>query len=202
VIRINLLPRAEARRRAARRRDRRIALGIPGLLAAIILASEWATRASLDRAERAVSEHETELVEVERRNLEARELERKRVELDAKLATTERLERQRTGPVRLLEDVRASIPEKLWLTEMRESAGGLSLAGRGLDDQTIAVFLEALEASPFLSRVDLVETKQVEEGEAMLKEFSIRAAVAYAAPEAERGARTASPGGAMAEARR
>lgn len=186
---------------------------MPGLLAAIILASEWTTRTRLDAVERAVSAHETALVELERKSLEVRELERKRAELDARLAITERLERRRTGSVRLLEGVRASIPEKLWLTEMRESAGDLSLAGRGLDDQTIAAFLEELEASPFLSRVDLVETKQIEEGEATLKAFSIRAAVANAAPEAtavvanaapeaDRDAPTGAPVGAMVEARR
>jgi type IV pilus assembly protein PilN len=181
VIRINLMPRAEARRQAARQRDRQIGLVIASILALVILISELMTRTRLNEAENTTEMYKTQLAELERKSKEAQKLEKMRDELSAKLRTIEVLERQRTGPVRVLEDLSDSTPEKLWLTEMRESGGTLSLLGRGLDNQTIAVFMEDLEESPFFNQVDLVETKQVEDGKAKLKEFSIRATVAYAA---------------------
>lgn len=203
MIRINLMPRAEARRQAARQRDRQIGLVIASILGLIVLISELMTRTRLNEAENTTEMYKTQLAELERKSKEAQKLEKMRDELNAKLRTIDVLERQRTGPVRVLEDLSDSTPEKLWLTEMRESGGSLSLLGRGLDNQTIAVFMEDLEESPYFNQVDLVETKQVEDGKAKLKEFSIRATVAYAAVEEdeksdnpERGDPAAEPKGA------
>ena len=80
----------------------------------------------------------------------------------------------------MLEDLGAATPDALWLTEMRETGGAVVLTGQGLDNQTIALFMRQLEASPYFSRVDLVETKHLERGQAELKEFTIRAQVVYA----------------------
>jgi type IV pilus assembly protein PilN len=180
VIRINLMPRAEARRRAGRQRARRAVLVIASTVACVIVASELITRARLRDVEHALRASQGEVAELERMSQEARELDRARAELAAKLATIQVLERRRSNVVRMLEDLSEAAPEKLWLTEMRESGGDLTIAGRGLDDQTIATFLESLEGSASFSQVDLVETKQVEEGQAKLKEFAIRAAAADA----------------------
>jgi type IV pilus assembly protein PilN len=180
VIRINLMPRAEARRQAARQRDRQIGIAIACVLALIIVIAELMSRRRLNEAEHTTEMYKTQLAELDRKHKEAMRLEKRRDELRAKLKTIDVLERQRTGPVRVLEDLSDSTPEKLWLTEMREAGGSVSLLGRGLDNQTIAVFMEKLEESPYFNQVDLVETKQVEDGKAKLKEFSIRASVLYA----------------------
>lgn len=180
MIRINLMPRAEARRQAARQRDRQIGIAIAAVVALIVLIAELMTRTELNEAEQTTDMYKTQLAELERKHKEASRLAKLRDELRAKLRTIDILERQRTGPVRVLEDLSDATPDKLWLTEMRESGGSVSLLGRGLDNQTIAAFMERLEESPYFNQVDLVETKQVEEGKAKLKEFSIRAVVAYA----------------------
>lgn len=185
MIRINLMPRAEARRQAARQRDRQIGLAIACVLALIVVIAELMSRRRLNEAEYTTEMYKTQLAELDRKHKEAQRLEKMRDELRAKLKTIDVLERQRTGPVRVLEDLSDSTPEKLWLTEMRETGGSVSLLGRGLDNQTIAVFMEKLEESPYFNHVDLVETKQVEDGKAKLKEFSIRASVLYAGLLAE-----------------
>jgi type IV pilus assembly protein PilN len=180
VIRINLMPRAEARRQAARQRDRQIGLAIACVLGLIIVIAELMSRRRLNEAEHTTEMYKTQLADLDRKHKEAQRLEKMRDELRAKLKTIDVLERQRTGPVRVLEDLSDSTPEKLWLTEMRETGGSVALLGRGLDNQTIAIFMEKLEESPYFNQVDLVETKQVEDGKAKLKEFSIRATVLYA----------------------
>ena len=63
---------------------------------------------------------------------------------------------------------------------MREAGGAAVLSGRGLDNQTVALFMRNLENSPYFANVELVETKQVEDGQAKLKEFAIRSSVIYA----------------------
>ena len=180
MIRINLMPRAEARRQAARQRDRQLLMLIGLALLAVILLTEFFTRRTANRIQALSDEHQAELAALSQKHNAAIQLDRRRKELEAKLATIKVLERQRTGPVHVLDDLGAATPDTLWLTEMRESGGMATLLGRGLDNQTIALFMRNLAASPYFANVDLVETKQVEDGQAKLKEFSIRANVMYA----------------------
>ena len=179
MIRINLMPRAEARRQAARARDRQVAILILAALVAIIALTEFFTRRTANRVQAEADEHQAELAQLSQKHNAAIQLDRKRKELEAKVQTIKILERQRKGPVHVLDDLGAATPDTLWLTEMRESGGMVTLMGRGLDNQTIAMFMRNLSASPYFTNVDLVETKQVEEGQAKLKEFSIRANVLY-----------------------
>jgi type IV pilus assembly protein PilN len=179
MIRINLMPRAEARRQAARVRDRQVAVLILAALIAIVALTEFFTRRTANRVQAEADEHQTELAQLSQKHNAAIQLDRKRKELEAKVQTIKVLERQRKGPVHVLDDLGAATPDTLWLTEMRESGGMVTLMGRGLDNQTIALFMRNLAASPYFTNVDLVETKQVEEGQAKLKEFSIRANVLY-----------------------
>jgi type IV pilus assembly protein PilN len=179
MIRINLMPRAEARRQAARQRDRQIAMAIAAALIAIIAATEFFTRRSANRVQALSDEYQAELAALNQKHTAAIQLDKKRKELEAKVATIKVLERQRTGPVHVLDDLGAATPDTLWVTEMRETNGAATLLGKGLDNQTIALFMRNLSASPYFANVDLVETKQIEEGQAKLKEFSIRANVLY-----------------------
>jgi type IV pilus assembly protein PilN len=180
VIRINLMPREEARRAATRQRDQGLILvALIGLLVVILGAEVW-TRAANAEVRAEVDRNRVELTELDKRYQESLRTEARLRELSAKRDTIELLERQRRGPVYVLEDLGAATPDSLWLTEMRETGGAAVLKGQGLDNQTIALFMRQLESSPYFSRVDLVETKHLEKGQAELKEFTIRAQVAYA----------------------
>lgn len=180
MIRINLMPRAEARRQAARQRDKQIAILIGVALLAIILVAEFLTRREASKVQTLSDEYQAELAQLSQKHNAAIQLERKRKELESKLSTIKVLERARSGPVHVLDDLGAATPDTLWITEMREAGGSVTLLGKGLDNQTIALFMRNLAASPYFANVDLVETKQIEEGQAKLKEFSIRANVSYA----------------------
>ncbi len=189
MIRINLVPRDEARRQAQRQRDRQIAVLIVASLVAVVLVAEVVTRRSAAKVEAEATAYKEQLTELTKRYQENVLLERRRQELESKLKTIAILERQRRGPVHVLADLGEATPEKLWLTEMRETGGSAVLMGKGLDNQTIAIFMRKLEGSPYFGNVDLIETKQVEDGQAKLKEFSIRSQVHYAG----RGATTTEP---------
>ena len=180
MIRINLMPREEARRAATRQRDQGLILvALIGLVVVILVAEVW-TRAANAEVRAEVDRNRVELTELDKRYQESLRTEARLRELSAKRDTIEILERQRRGPVYVLEDLGAATPDSLWLTEMRETGGAAVLKGQGLDNQTIALFMRQLESSPYFSRVDLVETKHLEKGQAELKEFTIRAQVAYA----------------------
>ena len=174
------MPREEARRAATRQRDQGLVIfALVGLVLLVVLGESWTRReAAAMRVE--VDRNRQELTELDKRYQESLRTEVRLRELSAKRDTIEVLERQRRGPVYVLEDLGAATPDALWLTEMRETGGAVVLTGQGLDNQTIALFMRQLEASPYFSGVDLVETKHLERGQAELKEFTIRAQVVYA----------------------
>ncbi len=180
MIRINLVPQDEARRQAARQRDQQIGLLVAVLLVAVIAVAEFFTRSDANEVQREADLYQGQLAELTKKYQETVLLERKQEQLESKLKTIEVLERQTRGPVRVLADLGDATPDKLWLTEMRETGGSAVLSGRGLDNQTVALFMRNLEDSPYFSNVELVETKQVEDGQAKLKEFAIRSSVIYA----------------------
>lgn len=180
MIRINLVPQDEARRQAARQREQQIAVIVVVALVAVIAVSEFFTQREADEIQREADLYQSQLAELTKKYQENVLLERKQKALESKLKTIEVLERQTRGPVRVLADLGEATPEKLWLTEMRETGGAAVLSGRGLDNQTVALFMRNLEDSPYFSNVELVETKQVEDGKAKLKQFAIRSSVIYA----------------------
>jgi type IV pilus assembly protein PilN len=180
MIRINLMPKAEARRQAARQRDAQITTLIVVLLVAALGTAEVITRRTANEVQQIADDNQAELIEINKKHEDAILLDKKRTELKAKLETIAMLERQRTGPVHVLADLSTATPDKLWLTDATEVGGSMTLSGKGLDNQTIAGFMRNLAASRYFSNVDLVETKQVEDGLAKLKQFSIKASVIYA----------------------
>jgi len=185
LIHINLMPREMARRQAAWLRYRNyIAIALLAF-ATLLLAAESYTRRMANQMDDEVENYQSQLSQLTRRHQEAKQLEKRRANLQVKLATIGTLERQRRGPAQALLDLSAATPERLWLIEIKETGGSASLVGKGLDNQTIAEFMRRLAASEYFSNVDLVEAKQVEEGQAKLKQFTISARVNYAGQPAQ-----------------
>jgi type IV pilus assembly protein PilN len=122
-----------------------------------------------------VAAAEKELAELEKTLKEVERFRKEKEEIERKLAVIDRLERSRTGPVRILDEVATRMPERMWLTDMKLSGGELSLGGYGIDNETIAAFLTSLEDSEFISNVQLEKTELQESKGLKLNEFRIKA---------------------------
>jgi len=81
-------------------------------------------------------------------------------EIEAKLAVIRELEENKTGPVRLLEQIASAIPkEKLWLNSLQQDQGVLTLNGTAMDNDTVALFMTNLEQQDRIQTVDLESTR-------------------------------------------
>jgi len=99
-------------------------------------------------------------------------------EVEVKLKTIKRLEKGKTGPVRLLDDIATSVPEdKLWLTTLKEQKGTLILNGTAMDNETVADFMDRLKNTKSITSVQLVRTRQkkMQGFDLSLKDFSLNA---------------------------
>lgn len=97
-------------------------------------------------------------------------------DVELKLKTIKRLEKGKTGPVKLLDDIAMSVPEdKLWLTTLKEQKGTLILNGTAMDNETVADFMDRLQNTKSINSVQLVRTRQkkIPEFDLSLKDFSL-----------------------------
>ena len=87
-------------------------------------------------------------------------LEKKIKEINAKLAVIKKLERGKTGPVLLLDEIATAVPkDKLWLSSLSEKRGTLSLTGTAMDNETVSLFMDNLKASDHIGEVDLLNLR-------------------------------------------
>ena len=128
---------------------------------------------------------ETELIQAQLTNIKkvtktVAELDSKRKELTEKLKVISVLKRSKVGPVRVLDDINMSVPERSWLTSMKESEGSLAISGFALDNQTVASFMGELAKSDYIEAVDLVESRNAKKDSREIKSFTLNAKLAYA----------------------
>jgi len=109
-------------------------------------------------------------------NIKIAALKKTIADVEAKLETIKRLEKGKTGPVRLLDDIATSVPEdKLWLTTLKEQKGTLILNGTAMDNETVADFMDRLQNTKSINSVQLVRTRQkkIPGFDLSLKDFSL-----------------------------
>lgn len=174
MIRINLLPVRESHRQAVIRQQGML-IGLAaavGLVVAVGLHLSIEARISTARSR--IQAAEAEFAKL-KGTLEKIEVYKKRKEeIQRKLAVITELERARSGPVRILDEIATRIPDRLWLTNLSLKSGLLQLTGYGLDNEIIAAFMTSLGESEFLSNVELVETHLESKKGLRLSSFKIR----------------------------
>ena len=183
MIRINLLPV-----RAAQRKERlRSQLSIFFLC---VILSCIACGALYIQKSAAINNVEAEIATINQKNKELRkkigqvkDYEKKKADLEKKLAVLDKLKAGKSGPVRLLDELSAALPDKLWLTKFSEKSGAINLAGVADSENTVAVFMKRLDSSPYYKNVELSVTEQTKAGDRKMQKFTLNCSVEVPSPE-------------------
>lgn len=176
MMEINLLPHREARRAADLRES--VAMLLLGLVVifSVIFFSHQSVKSDLATAEASVAQLKADIERYKPQQILVEGFKKQKKQLQDKLDIIASLERARSGPVRILDELSNRVPERLWLTGITTEGRGIKLDGQSLDTGVVADFLRGLNASPFFSNVDLDKTSggQVIRG-VRLVNFVIRA---------------------------
>ncbi|OQY16096.1 MAG: hypothetical protein B6I32_04355 [Desulfobacterium sp. 4572_20] len=160
MIRINLLPfRAARKKENIRRQISVFALSVVclALLMGFVFLNLSRTVAALEAD---MSSKKKELATYAATTKKIKVLKKKIAEVRAKLNVIKELERKKTGPVLLLDELSMAVPkEKLWLTALNEKKGILTLKGTAMDNDTVALFMTNLENAKHVVSVDLKTAK-------------------------------------------
>jgi type IV pilus assembly protein PilN len=200
MIRINLLSTREIEAELGRRQDIVVAvLGIGGTLAlcvAVLLFQLFRTT----MLQRELTNLRAEIASIEGSAKEVAQLQATIASLKQKVTVIENLSKKKVGPVRVMESLSASAPERLWVTEFKENGGNLTLNGMAVDNQTVADFMKALQGTQYFRDVELVEAAQAQQDKLALKKFAVRSRLLYQPQPEQQAKAAAQPAAADAKA--
>ncbi len=117
--------------------------------------------------------YETQVARLREKTKKVENLEKDKKLLSEKLTTIARLKAKKTGPVHLLDDITLNIPERSWLTGIKQKADGLEFTGIALDPQTVSSFMTKLSSSLWIGGVELSYSKQMIRDDVPVQEFSL-----------------------------
>ncbi len=173
MIRINLLPWREARRKAARQH-----LGVLGgmvaVLGLLIVGAVHLTIAGYI----AVQSDRNEFLKREnvRLDKEIEEIKKLKTEIAALLARKqiiERLQADRAQAVYLLQELVQQVPDGVYLRTIRQTGLKINMVGYAQSNARVSTLMRNFAASPYLENPDLVEIKAVNVSNKRVSEFNM-----------------------------
>jgi type IV pilus assembly protein PilN len=178
MLKINLLPIRQLQRQAAARNE---LFGFAACFVLILLILGAISMMQTSRAN-AIQPEITRLNQEEKKYdtilLEIRKLEQDKKELENRINIIRQLKTDSQLTVHILDEVARRLDStRMWLTSLDQQGNSLSLKGIALDNKTIAEFMNALDASDFISDVNLSDSSVTKVAGQDLKAFSLQCAV-------------------------
>ncbi|MEF8794538.1 PilN domain-containing protein [Thiohalorhabdus sp.] len=177
MIRINLLPYREFRRRAQIRRD---GIGIAVFLVIVgglLTAAYFHLQRVEQRHQARVTYMEDALDRIEDKLAEVNQIKEKRQGLIRKLEVIQQLQDGRELSTNILQTLGQAVPEEVSLSGMEQTDNGLNLEGDARDNNAVSSFMRRLEASTLFRNPDLRVIRGKDDGEAV-KSFTLAVSLA------------------------
>jgi type IV pilus assembly protein PilN len=187
MIRINLLPIKELQAEVSRRRALLIGAVTLGSVAIFLLSTYLYQSYQLSSLGAELAALRAEIQALNQKVKEVADLQAKIKDLRGKQKVIEDLTMKKTGPVLVMTSLSQATPSRLWLTDLRETKGNVTMNGLAVDNETIANFLRSLSSSKHFTNVELVETTQGAGPSATFKKFAVKAGIIYRTPDAQLG---------------
>jgi type IV pilus assembly protein PilN len=179
MIRINLLPVKELQAEVTRRREMIIGSVVLGVALVLLLGTHLYQTYQLTNREKELAALRTELQALNAKVKEVAALQVKIKDLRGKQKIIDDLNGKKSGPVLVMASLSQATPASLWLTDLRESGGTVTMNGLATDNETVASFMKSLAGSKHFTGVELIETTQGAGATSALKKFALRARAVY-----------------------
>ena len=208
MIRINLLAVERGRTRKSSRLvispAHRVTIAASLILIATVLGIGWwfmSLRQQSAQLDRDIAVAEAETVQLRTVLAQVQKFEARKAQLTQRVTLIEQLRRGQSAPVHVLDEISRSLPERLWLADMKQVGEDFTIAGFAASLPSLSDFVANLEATKWFKRpVEILDSQVLTEKDTgELVKFSIKATLNNpeppAAPAAGRGGRGAAPAG-------
>ncbi|MBW2289388.1 MAG: PilN domain-containing protein [Deltaproteobacteria bacterium] len=184
MIEVNLLPVREARRAADFRQQLMqlllvvlIVMGGIGFVHSEIRERVQLSQSRVAQMQRDIDQFKPQLEQVAG-------FRKKKSQLEKKIGVIDDLDRARGGPVRVMSELAAKTPKRLWLVSVSTKGRKIHLKGESMDNELVAVFLRGLSDSKYFTDVDLNGTRlEGGDGDMRVVSFEITASIANPKPD-------------------
>ena len=161
MIRINLLPHREEKRKA-RQKQFAILAGFAAFVGLAVAGLLWVIfDAQIDNQKSRNKYLTDEIVKLDKQIDEIKRIREETASLLSKKQVVEGLQSNRSEPVYLLDQLLRQLPEGLYLKSFRQTGAKISVTGYAQSNARVSAFMRNIEASPYLGSPNLVEIKAV-----------------------------------------
>jgi type IV pilus assembly protein PilN len=186
VIRINLLPYREERRKALRQQFFALSGLIAILAAVIVIMVHGVISGYISQQESKNAFLKKEIAALDKEIDEIKRLKEQTSALLSRKGVIETLQTSRTETVQLFNELARQIPAGIYLKALKQTGARVNLIGVAQSNARVSTLMRNLEASPLLERPDLVEIKAVNLGNRRYAEFSLNVVISRTAPAADK----------------
>lgn len=173
MIRINLLPHRELRRKA---RQQQFAM-LAGFTAVLGLLIVWGVHefilGKIDYQNGRNQYLKNEITALDRQIAEIKSIRGKIQEMLARKGIVESLQGNRVKVVHMLDEVARRVPEGVYLKSFKQTNEHLRLAGFAQSNAWVSTLMRNLDASPWMESPLLIEIKAATENGIRLNEFDL-----------------------------
>ncbi|MFA6465789.1 MAG: PilN domain-containing protein [Desulfurivibrionaceae bacterium] len=174
MIRINLLPIRQLKKRQ-RLKTELLGFAAALVLVLFVLAIGWFALANnianlnddIAALEKKKQSYQPIIKEIDT-------LKKEKQLVEQKLDSIKTLQADAQVTVRVLDEVASRTPtSRMWLNSLQQSSGRLQLQGIALDNETIAQYMQQLEASEYFEKTELTSSAQTDVAKQKLKSFAL-----------------------------
>lgn len=191
MIRVNLLPHREMRRRRQQKQFF-ITLGVIVALGATVWLMVHTSLAGTFEDQVARNAYLTE--EIAKLDKEIEDIQRLKDMTAALLSrkkVVETLQSNRADAVHLLDELPRQLPEGIYLSAVKQAGNRVTLYGFTQSQARVSTLMRSLEASPYLENANLIEIKAVQTPGSRINEFTLNVDVARSKEPSAKSAETA-----------
>lgn len=177
MMRINLLPHREEKRRA-RRQQFYALLGLVTVLSGLIVFLVYSVIGGYISAQDARNDFlKKEITLLDKQIDQIKRLKEQSDALMERKRIIESLQRDRAEAVRLLSELVKQMPEGVYLRSLKQEGQRISLGGYAQSSARVSTLMRNIEASPWLEKPQLLEIKAVLVDKRRLNEFTMNASL-------------------------
>ena len=161
MIRINLLPHREEKRKA-RQKQFAILAGLAAAVGLTVAGLLWVVFDTQIENQKDRNKYLTaEITKLDKQIEEIKRIREETASLLSKKQVVEGLQSNRSEPVYLLDQLLRQLPEGLYLKSIKQTGAKISVTGYAQSNARVSAFMRNIEASPYLGNPNLIEIKAV-----------------------------------------
>lgn len=195
MIRINLLPHREAKRKARQQQIAAITGGVVVLGGLSVLLGYMAIGGMIERQEENNRFLKSEITKLDKEIEEIKVLKEKTQSLIDRKKVVEDLQAGRSQAVHLLDQMVRQLPGGMYLKGIKQTDKVVNVTGYTQSNARVSTLMRNLEASPWLEAPQLIEIKAVTLNNVRANEFSlnVRLSAPQKGPESSPAAKDTKP---------